>query len=194
MNKPELILIGGGGHCLSVIDVVELEDKFKIKGILDGYTNQKEVLGYPVLGGDELISEFINDNTFFLITVGQIRSYEIREKISDRIRTENAQLATVISPNSYVSKHAEIGRGTVIMHDVIVNAGANVGENCIINTKSNIEHGVYIEDYCHISTCAVVNGDSVIKRGTFVGSNATISNGITIKENSIISAGEFIKR
>ncbi|CAM1341394.1 NeuD/PglB/VioB family sugar acetyltransferase [Tenacibaculum amylolyticum] len=194
MDKPELILIGGGGHCMSVIDIIELNNKFTIKGILDDYTDQKEIFGYPVLGGDELIEKFVNDNTFFLITVGQIKSYTVREKIFKKIIKAKGQLATVISPRAYVSKHSKVEEGTVIMHDVVVNTDAKIGKNCIINTKSNIEHSVIIEDFCHISTCSVVNGDSIIKRGTFIGSNATISNGIIIKENSIISAGEFIKR
>ncbi|TCP22912.1 sugar O-acyltransferase (sialic acid O-acetyltransferase NeuD family) [Tenacibaculum skagerrakense] len=193
MEKPELILIGGGGHCISVIDVVESEKKYFIKGILDAYTDQKDVLGYPVLGGDDLIDKYVNKKTFFLITVGQIKSYEVRKKISKKILASNAQLATVISPRAYVSKHSSVGKGTIIMHDAIIGAGASIGDNCIINTKANIEHGVCIGDYCHISTCAVVNGDSKVEFGTFVGSNATVSNGIIIKQNSIISAGEFIK-
>lgn len=194
MTKPELVLIGGGGHCLSVIDVIELEGKFTIKGILDNNIKQKEALGYPILGGDDLIESLVKKNVFFLITVGQIKSYKIRERISKKLDELKAQIATVISPKSYVSKHSTIEKGTVIMHDVIINVGAKIGKHCIINTKGNIEHGARIEDFCHISTCSVVNGDSKIKRGTFVGSNSTISNGITINENSIISAGEFIKK
>ena len=32
----KIILIGGGGHALSCIDVIESEKKFKIVGIVDG--------------------------------------------------------------------------------------------------------------------------------------------------------------
>ncbi|MBI4309254.1 MAG: acetyltransferase, partial [Candidatus Omnitrophica bacterium] len=35
MVKKNLILIGGGGHCKSCIDVIESENKFKIAGIVD---------------------------------------------------------------------------------------------------------------------------------------------------------------
>jgi len=31
----DIILIGGGGHCRSVIDVIESENKFLIRGIVD---------------------------------------------------------------------------------------------------------------------------------------------------------------
>jgi len=191
--KPNIILIGGGGHCISVIDVIENDNKYNILGILDSNSKEKNILGYKVLGGDDLIPELVNENTYFLITVGQIKNYSIRKNIAKTLTENNAKLATVISSLAYVSRHAHIEEGTVIMNHAVVNAKSRIGKNCIINTKSNIEHGVKIGDFCHISTCAVINGDSEVGKESFIGSNATISNGILIKENSIISAGKFIK-
>lgn len=192
VDKPDIILIGGGGHCLSVIDVIEQEAKYTIKGILDEAVGSN-VLGYPILGGDDLIKDLISENTFFLITVGQIKSYKIRERLAQYLNANKAKLAKVISPLAYVSKHANIKEGSVVMHGAMLNAGVEIGKNCIINTKSNIEHGVIVNDFCHVSTCAVVNGDSVIERGVFLGSNSTISNGITVQKNSIVGAGKFVK-
>ena len=192
-SKPNIILIGAGGHCVSVIDVIEQENKYNILGVLDSKKNEDNVLGYPVLGGDELIPNLVNDNNYFLITVGQIKSYSIRQTIADNLKINKGKLAIVVSPLAYVSKHASIQDGSIIMNGAIVNAKSKIGKHCIINTKSNIEHGAIIGDFCHISTCAVVNGDSVIGKGTFIGSNATVSNGITIEENSVISAGKFVK-
>lgn len=192
--KKNIVLVGGGGHCISVIDIIENGNEFNILGILDSNSKENNLLGYKILGGDNLIPELVNENTYFLITVGQIKSYSVRKNIAKNLAENNAKLATVVSCLAYVSKNAQIEEGTIIMNHAVVNAKSKIGKNCIINTKANIEHGVSIEEFCHISTCAVVNGDSTIKRGTFVGSNATISNGITINENSIISAGEFIKK
>ena len=31
----KIILIGGGGHCKSCIDVIEIEKKYKIEGIFE---------------------------------------------------------------------------------------------------------------------------------------------------------------
>ena len=191
--KPNLVLIGGGGHCISVIDIIENGNEFNILGILELNSKEDNILGYKILGGDNLIPELVNENTYFLITVGQIKNYSIRKKIAKTLAENNAKLATIISSSAYVSKHAHIEQGSVIMNHAVINAKSKIGKNCIINTMSNIEHGVSIGDFCHISTCAVINGDSIIGSETFIGSNATISNGTSIKENSIISAGKFIK-
>jgi len=191
--KKNIVLIGGGGHCISAIDIIENENKFNILGILDSNIKENNILGYKILGGDNLIPELVNKDTYFLITVGQIKSYSTRKKIAKILIENKAKLATIISTLAYVSKHATVGEGSIIMNGAVVNAKSTIGKNCIINTKSNVEHGVSIGDFCHLSTCAVVNGDSVIGNGTFIGSNATISNEVSIKENSIISAGKFIK-
>lgn len=192
--KPNIVLIGGGGHCISAIDIIENENKFNIKGILDSNTQIKSVLNYPVLGNDDLIPSLVDENTYFLITVGQIKTYLIRKKISEKLQINNAKLAIVVSPLAYVSKHANIEEGSIIMNGAIINANSKIGKNCIINTNANIEHDVKIGDFCHISTSAVVNGNSIVENGSFIGSNSTISNSIIIKEDSVISAGKFIKR
>ncbi len=191
--KPNIVLLGGGGHCVSVIDVIEQEAKYNILGILEPNDQENNVLGYPILGCDDLIPKLVNDDTFFIITVGQIKSYAIRKKIASVLEKENAKIAKVISPFAYVSKHSEIEEGTVVMHNAFVNAGTKIGKHCILNTKSNIEHGATIGDFCHISTCAVVNGDSIVKKGTFIGSNATISHSVVIEKDSVIGANKFIK-
>lgn len=191
--KPNIVLIGGGGHCVSIIDIIENDNKFNILGILDSNIKKNNLLGYKILGGDNLIPQLVNENTYFLITIGQIKKYTTRKNIAKILKENNARLATIISSLAYVSRHAHIEEGTVIMNHAVVNAKSRVGKNCIINTKSNIEHGVKIGDFCHISTCAVINGESSVGKGSFIGSNATISNGISIKDNSIISAGKFIK-
>jgi len=190
--KKKLVLIGGGGHCKSVIDVVEQENIYTIKGVIDSNTTIDNVMGYPILGGDELIPSLVNDETYFLITVGQIKSFSTRLKIANLLIRHKAQLATVISPLAYVSKHARINSGTIIMHKAIINADSEIGQHCIINTLANVEHDAKIENFCHISTCAVINGGSIIKHGTFIGSNATVANNITICENSVIGGGAIV--
>ena len=190
----KLILLGGGGHCKSCIDVIEQEARYEIVGILDDekFIGEK-LLGYPFIGTDSDIAEHANKGNKFLITVGQIKSSLIRKKIFSMLCENNAQLATVISPRAYVSKHAEVGKGTVIMHDALINAGASIGNNCIINSKALIEHDCDVGDICHISTGAIVNGGTTIMSNSFVGSNSVTKDNIVISHDSFIKAGSITK-
>ena len=193
-NRKKLILLGGGGHCKSCIDVIEQEGKYQITGILDKkeLANQK-ILGYSFIGVDDDIDMFVNEGYTFLITVGQIKTSSIRQKLFSLLSKNSAQIATVISPRAYVSKHADIGKGTIIMHDALVNANASIGDNCIINSKTLIEHDATIEDFCHISTSAVVNGGTVVKEGSFFGSNAVSKEYAETTSNDFIKAGTIFK-
>ena len=191
--KPKLILIGGGGHCKSCLDVIEQENKFIIAGIVDINTSISDLLGYPLLGHDEDLAKLKLSYDYVLITIGQIKTPAIRIRLLDYVKSLGFKLPTIISPRAYVSKHAKIGGGTIVMHDALINAGAIVGDTCIINTKSLIEHDAVIENNCHISTGAIINGGAIVKQGSFVGSNAFTKELIETKENDFIKAGSLFK-
>lgn len=192
VRNNNLILLGGGGHCKSVIDVAE-KTGYKIMGILDPNEQIGSlVMGYPVLGNDDCIGDYV-DKALFLITVGQIKNCEIRKSLVNKVMSAGGQFATVIASDAYVSKHAKIGEGTVIMHGAIVNADAKIGNHCIINTMANIEHEVEIGDFCHISTGVMVNGMTKVGSNSFVGSGSVLYNCIKVSENSIIPAGTIVK-
>ena len=87
------------------------------------------------------------------------------------------KLPVIISPYAYVSPYAQIGCGTIVMHNAIINADARVGDNCIINSRALIEHDVVIGNHCHISTGAVVNGAVEVGDNTFIGSGASSCSG-----------------
>lgn len=195
MIKENLILIGGGGHCKSVIDVIELENKYKIIGVLDkNISIGTRILDYEIIGRDEDISNYSKFNDIkFLITVGQIKSYAVRLEIGKKLEENNCKIASIVSPRAYISKYSKVGKGTVVMHDAFVNVNATVGIHCILNTNANVEHDSTIGDFCHISTGVIVNGDCTIEKGCFLGSNSTISNGKRVIKNSVITAGTFYK-
>lgn len=188
--KP-IILIGGGGHCKSCIDVIESEKKFKIVGVLE---KKKKffLLNYKIFSESYLNKREIRNNYAF-VTVGQIKSYKIRVELYNKINKLGFKIPVIVSPLAYVSKHAVIGQGTIIMHGAVVNAGAVIGNNCIINTNSLIEHDVMIGDHTHISTEATINGETEVGNNTFIGSGAIIKNGISIGNNCVIGIGKVIK-
>jgi sugar O-acyltransferase (sialic acid O-acetyltransferase NeuD family) len=195
MNKEKIILVGGGGHCRSVIDVIETENRYEIIGILDRVelVGQK-VLSYSVIASDNEIDTVMKDCNNFLITVGHIKSSSIREKLFNSIKEKGGHFPIIISPKAHVSKHACLSEGTVVMHHAVVNTLAVTGKNCIINTGAVLEHDVQVGDHCHISTGAYINGECKIGSGSFVGSNATTVQTIHIGDWNVIAAGAVLTK
>lgn len=193
--REEIILLGGGGHCKSCIDVIEQEGRFRIVGILD--LPEKvggQILGYEIIGTDNDLISYIKKVKNYLITVGQIKSVVKRIELWKMVKEARGNLPVIISPISYVAKSANIDEGTIIMHHALINVNAKIGKNCIINSKALIEHDAVIGDDCHISTSAVINGGVVVGRRSFIGSNAIIRQNISLPENSLIQANSFIKK
>jgi len=194
MKSKSLILIGGGGHCKSCIDVIEASGQFAIQGILDIESKLgDQILGYTVIGTDKDISKWVKEKVSFLITVGDIGNPSKRIELFDLVISEGGILPVIISPNAYVSRSSNIGIGTIVMHHVMVNAGAVIGKNCIINTKALIEHDTHIGDHCHISTGSIVNGGTVIGARSFFGSGAVSKQYIILPEDSFIKANSIVK-
>ena len=52
----KIILIGAGGHCASCVDVIELQRKFKIVGLIDN-KKEKFLLDYKIIGSDKKLKK-----------------------------------------------------------------------------------------------------------------------------------------
>ena len=190
----DIILIGGGGHCKAVIDVVELEGLFNIIGIIDKPEMfEEKVLEYQIIGNDSELINLVKSCNNALITIGQIKTPSARIKLFNKLLQLGFKLPTIVSPRAYISKHSSIGIGSVIMHDAIISAGAVIGDNCIINTKAIVEHGSKIGNHCHISTNSVINGEVVVGDGCFIGSGSVTKEGIKINDNFFAKAGSVVK-
>ncbi|MCP4719945.1 MAG: acetyltransferase [Desulfobacteraceae bacterium] len=194
MSEKKIILMGGGGHCRSCIDVIESSHSFTIAGIVERPgSNLKGLFGYPVIGSDNELDALKKQYDYALVTVGQTGSSIVRQKLFNRLKQSGFILPVVSSSLAYISPHAQIGEGAIIMHQAIVNAGARIGENCILNTRCLIEHDSKVGDHTHVSTGVVSNGGTQIGSNSFVGSNATIVQGVALPDNYYFKAGTLIR-
>jgi sugar O-acyltransferase (sialic acid O-acetyltransferase NeuD family) len=194
MAKVKILLIGGGGHCKSAIDVIEQTDSFEIVGIIDIKEKVGDLLfGYQILGTDSEIASLQKNIDACHISLGMIYPSDKRAKLFNELKTRGFKFPIIQSPLAYVSKHATIGEGTIIMHHVIVNAGAHVGENCILNTKSLIEHDAIIGNHTHIATGTIINGGVTVGEGSFIGSGSVSKQGSIVPACSFIKANSIIK-
>lgn len=195
----ELILLGGGGHCLSCIAAIEASHaSYSIKGILDETLPAGEtVFGYPVLGKDRDLPKLASGSANLLITVGQIHTPEVRKRIASEMDALSAStdlsvtFPVVVAGNASVS-HAVLESGTIVMQMAIVNTGARIGEHSIVNNRALVEHGVSVGNFSHIATAAIINGDCRLGNQVFVGSGAVIKQGISIGDGVCVGAGSVV--
>ena len=194
VKKKSIYLIGAGGHARSCIDVIECNNEYIIKGLL-GYDSEvgKKVLNYEVVDVVDNYLKYNKNNIYFLLTIGLINNSQKRKNLFNKL-SSTINFATIISPKSYVSSYSKINKGTIVMHDVLINANVKIGKNCIINSKSLIEHDTIIDNHTHISTYSVINGSVKIGENSFIGSKSVLENNLTLPQNSFIPMGRKITR
>jgi sugar O-acyltransferase (sialic acid O-acetyltransferase NeuD family) len=194
VSTAPILLIGAGGHATACIDVIEQHGGFTVAGLTGSRAEVgTTVLGYPVLGTEEDLPALIARFAAALVVVGQIETANARMRLFARLVNLNCWMPTIVSPRAYVSVHAAVGAGTIVMHGATVNARASVGRNCIINSMALIEHNANVADHCHIATAAVLNGDVTVGAATFVGSQSSIRQGVRIGERCVIGMGQQVR-
>ena len=194
MSKPDLILIGAGGHAHACIDVIEQHGGYRIAGLIGMPDEMHDHhFGYAVIGTDADLPELAKTIPYALITLGQIKTPAHRTQLYKQVVALGFQLPTIIAPSAYVSRHATLDAGTIVMHGAIVNAGASVGKNCIINTRALLEHDATVADHCHISTGVIINGNTAIGSGSFVGSGTIIKEGASLGQNCLVGMGLAVR-
>jgi sugar O-acyltransferase (sialic acid O-acetyltransferase NeuD family) len=192
-GRENIILIGGGGHCKACVDVIEAENKFRIAGIIDLKEKlHRKVSGYDIIATDEDLPKLQGQYKHFLVTIGHVKHASKRKEKFEYLKELSLELSIIVSPLAYVSKHAAVDEGTVIMHKAFVNAYAIIGKNCIVNSGAIVEHDVHIENHCHISTGSIINGGCRIQEGVLIGSNTVLLNNVEITENTIVGAGSVV--
>ena len=192
MKNKNIILVGGGGHARASADII---NNSKTNFNIIGYADIKKIddmSTYKYLGTDDVLINYV-DSSYFLVTVGQIKSYSKRKQLFELLVQINAKVISVSSKNSYISSSSKIDSGTIVMHGVIIQTNVEIGKNCIINDKSLIEHDCRVGDHCHISTGAILNGNVIVGNGVFIGSSEVIRNNVTIADDCVIGMGVIIK-
>ena len=187
----KIILIGGGGHAESCIEVIKSQKEFYPYLLIDQKLKKKNQI--KTILEKDFIKNYSLKNKNIHIGIGQLKNGKQREKIYKYYKNKFCKFPVIKSKSSYISKTSRIGEGTIIMHKVMININVNIGKNCIINSGSIIEHDVKIGNHVHIAPGAIILGGCNIGDYSFVGSGTVVRQNSTIKKKSILPSGNYFK-
>lgn len=124
------------------------------------------------------------------VAIGENRK---RLDLFNRLREQYA-MPVIVHPRAVISEHAEIGPGTAVLANAVVNIDAVVGNCCIINTGAVVEHDCVLGDGVHISPNATLAGGVRVGEAAWVGMGACVLQGRTLGANCIVGASSVILR
>lgn len=189
----KILIIGASGHAKVIIETIELNNNYQIYGLIDTFKPIGEkVLGYEILGTEDYIKNLaqkgINKG---VIAIGDNwNRFLMQEKIKKI--SPDFEFISVIHPLTTISPSVKIGKGTVILASVIINAEAEVGDFCILNTGASFGHDSIIKDFSSLAPGVTVGGNVTIDTCTAISLGANVIQGITIGKHSIIGAGSLV--
>lgn len=186
-----IVVIGAGGHAKVVIDILLKDSTKKIVGIVDdGFEKLKcrDIFGINILGKVSELERFPKDYSY-IIAIG---NRDVRDRIVKKY--PYLKYINAISPRAYIANGVEIGVGTVISHNAVINPDTKIGNHCIINTGAVVEHDTLVGDLSHIAPGVIICGGVTIGRGCWIGAKSVVIEGKSIGENCMIGAGSVIVR
>lgn len=190
-----ILLIGDGGHCASVLDLVISSRKFSKIGIVSHVLGPGEIMGVPVVGCDkELPALRLSGWENAFVALGSVGNTDNRERLYRLLSELGFTLPNLIDTTAAVSNFSVLAGGVFVGKNAVVNAGVHVGCCAILNTGCIVEHHCQVGAFAHIATGAVLCGQVSVGDGTHIGANSVVRQGVKIGRHTMIGMGSVVIR
>ena len=184
----DVVVIGAGGHGMVVCDVLQTSGALVTAFVdRDASKHGTRVLDIPVFATVE--DAYRSPRPALAMGIGNNAA---RRGEMIRLRSAGFQILTVIHPSAMVSSHARIAEGVVVMAGVVVNVGADIGENAILNTACSVDHHCVVGAHAHIAPGSTLAGAVRVGEGTLVGAGAVIIPNVTVGAGCVVGAGSVV--
>ena len=182
--KEKLLLVGSGGfgrvvleHASQTYDCAFLDDAPEIGTLIDGT---------PVIGRTEELENFYGEYRLLLVTIGNNR---IREKLYQKAEQVGYEFPNIIVPSAYVSPHAVLGKGVILLNNAVVQNGARIGNGSILNPGVEAHQDSTIGNNVVIYTNSVIRSLAVVEDRARIGSLVTVATQAVVPEDTDVPDG-----
>jgi sugar O-acyltransferase (sialic acid O-acetyltransferase NeuD family) len=188
-----IFLLGSSGHARVVADIIERSNNYHICFIFDDMESlhDTQIFGYHVIGGRKrllLACRYHNVNTA-IVTIGDNRT---RSNLHSQLQELGISFGKAIHPSAQIGTDVIVSEGTVIMANVVINPGVNLGRGVILNTKSSVDHDCQVGDFSHLGPGCTLCGGVKIHQGVFLGAGVTVIPNIIIGPHAVVGAGSTV--
>jgi len=193
VKNRSVVILGGGGHASVVADCLRLLH-YNIEGYVS-CESQSLVENLRWLGNDDVFCQTYKPDEVRLVNgLGMTRSDRRRSSLFQNYRDLGYRFINLIHPSAIIAGNVRISpdSGVQIMAGSIIQTGASIGPNVLINTGAIIEHHAEIAGGAHIAPGAVICGGARIGKNAFIGARSTVIQGVNIGEDVTVGAGAVV--
>ena len=185
-----LIIIGAGGHAISVTNVA-LSCGYSVTAYVDDNKSGTTILDVPVISTEFCYSLYTHHNYF--VAIGK---NDTRERVVNKLKMvmPNAQFPSLIHQSSVIGISSKVGEGTVVMPKANVGPNSSVGAFCIINTSSSIDHDCYVKGFASLAPGVITGGNVKIGLRSAISIGTTIKHGVSIGDDTVVGASSYVNK
>lgn len=194
MSKPDLVIIGAGGHGREVLDLAStlapLGRCGRFRGFIDdGATHDKRLMarGWPVLGPSATLVD--HADAHYVIAIGDSKA---RRRLDELASAAGLEPATLVHPSAVLGAHVTAGPGLVVAAHATLTTDVGTGRHVLVNVGAGVHHDCYLHDYATVAPGARLTGGVTVGEGATVGAAATVINGRRIGAWAIVGAGAVV--
>lgn len=184
-----LAILGASGHGKVVADTAIAAGWSDVVFFDDGWPGVSQNGVWSVVGGTQQLTSRLNEYDGVIVGIGNC---EVRGSKHQLLKSAGARFATIVHPRAWVSPHAQVGDGCVVMAGAVVNIDARIGDAGIVNTGATIDHDCVLDEAVHISPGAHLSGNVHVGARSWVGVGAAVRQGLAIGADVMVGAGAVV--
>lgn len=199
MSIPVLI-IGAGGHAKVVASTLLAQGQL-VMGFCDVNPAMvgRQVLGLPVLGGDEVLGT-IDPSSVRLANglggtpTGSRSGLLARARLEERIKGSGFTFVSAIHPTAVLAVGVRLLGAAQLMAHSTVQPDVSVGDGVVVNTNASVDHDCILGDFSFIGPGATLCGGVTLGAHVFIGAGAVVLPNVVIGEGSVVAGGATLRK
>lgn len=178
-----LAIIGSGDLGQLIAYHAVTDKQFDVVGYFDDYREKGTYVGSTVvLGKIENVAEIFDQDGFDCLVMGiGYKHFEHRKKIFNDF-WGTIPFATFVHSSCFVDPSCRIGDGTVLLPGGVFDRNVVIGNNVLVNTGACIAHDSVVNAHSFLSPRVAIAGFSTIGECCNIGINSTIIDNIVISD------------
>jgi sugar O-acyltransferase (sialic acid O-acetyltransferase NeuD family) len=182
-----LLLVGASGLAREVLAA----GITGVVGILDDNVDLEgsEIGGVPIVGTS---ASAVKRTEQLLVCIGPSAARRSIVRRFSSFGIENGRYATFVARSARIGSTSDIGRGSILLDNVVVTADVALGSHVVIMPNTTITHDDVIEDFATLAAGVALGGSVRIREGAYVGMNASVRQGSSIGRNSTVGMGAVV--
>lgn len=182
-------ILGASGHGKVIAEIAELNGYQNIVFFDDRWPSLKFVEHWSVSGDTSMLLSNVKEYDLIVVAIGHNATRCAKQR---ELTSAGANFGVLVHPSAVISKCANIGKGSVVMANAVVNPFSHLGVSCIINTGSTVDHDCKLAEGVHISPGVNLAGGVEVGKNTWIGIGSQVKQLVVIGCDAIVGAGSTV--